>query len=631
MQLICGIWRLDGTDVVPAQLQAMIDAMRPAGKPVAFDIALAGPAGMAVIAIGPNPDTPPPPPIVLRTRGDGLLAADVRLYDGSDRAAQPGILMARIQTTDDAQLANLHGDFAYAHWHNGQILTMGRDRFGARPLQYTVRAGAYAAFASLPAALLRTGLASRALDEASIASFPVNEQSLPGRTYFRDIGSVRAAHLATVDAGGNIDQRRYWRLPLESALPIDTDPAQAAAEIRRLLDQAVRRRLPQTGPAAAHMSGGLDSTPIAVLAARALQADNRTCLAYSYQESKVSGDVVVVDEAPFVEAAAAAPNLRLTPIIAGSDFSVIDQGLDPDTMLPLATDDAEETVLRDAASHGAGIILSGWGGDQIVTSWGTGHCHELLRAGRWRAVWRELASQQARTGSPRWRQLASMLLHTMMPARLVPYYHRIRSGQPWVKRLRFTTAEKRVLAAFEARPRHPDSRANRRSEMEAWWIPYRLEMFAQQGARHGIAYAYPMLDHDLIAYAMRLPGCLYRRDGVPRRLIRDAIEGIVPESVRWREEKYAAFPLEALRIANERDTILTRLQALAAQPLVNTYLDMDALQAELRAWPTADEIRTYITTEAAAGRQASFNIAHWGALRLAYFLKTQHDLDAQQV
>jgi asparagine synthase (glutamine-hydrolysing) len=626
-RLICGLWRLDGNSVDLERFDAMLKALCPAGRPWAHNQIIDGGMALAAVEIGTPVSPPVAPPLATSTRG--FLAADVRLYGGVNSVSDEQQLAERLEQVGPLGLSDCHGDFAFAHWDRvDHRLTLGRDHFGVRPLQFTIRRGEYVAFASLPSAMLRTQLASRALDETVIASFPVNGQPLPGRTFFRDLQCVRAAHVVVIDDSGNANSRRYWRLALEPALPLDTDPMQSAFDVRSLLEQAVRRRLPLAGPAASHMSGGLDSTPIAILAARALHAEGRLCLAYAFQEARMDARTVIVDEAPYVaEAAMDEPNLQLRTIGSPGNFSLLSKGVDPDTMLPMAPDEPEEAVLADAAANGATIILSGWGGDQVVTSFGGGVESEMFWAGRWRDLGRELESRARRTGRSRWREFASQVVWRQLPARLRAYVRRQRGQDSWLDWARFVAPGKRPLVVAESRPQFPGSRENRRAELEAWWIPYRLEMFAQQGARHGITYAYPMLDLDLIRYAMRLPGTLFRREGVPRRLIRDAIEGIVPESVRWRQEKLAPYPAEALRIAEERKSMIEAFRELGKLPLVREYIDTEAVVMYLGRGRSAEQIRVQMADDASRGNQfTSDEEDHEFAMLLAFFLKAQDDL-----
>ena len=127
-------------------------------------------------ASGPQPPALIEPALIepaLIEDGDVLLAADITVHDrarlrlpdqGMDRS--DGAFLRVVLAGRGAEaLGDLHGDFAFADWRDG-CLTLGRDHFGARPLVYAEAPGRYLAFASSPTALLRTGLAGTALDEA---------------------------------------------------------------------------------------------------------------------------------------------------------------------------------------------------------------------------------------------------------------------------------------------------------------------------------------------------------------------------------------------------------------------------------------------------------------------------------
>jgi hypothetical protein len=70
-----------------------------------------------------------------------------------------------------------------------------------------------------------------------------------------------------------------------------------------------------------------------------------------------------------------------------------------------------------------------------------------------------------------------------------------------------------------------------------------LEIDEKLHAGCGIETATPFLDREVIAFVMSVPGEILTCDGVPRRLLRDALRGIVPEAIlqrRWRDESSAS-------------------------------------------------------------------------------------------
>jgi len=380
-----------------------------------------------------------------------------------------------------------------------------------------------------------------------------------------------------------------------------------------------------SGPGASHMSGGLGSTAVAVLAARALREQGRSCLAYSYQEARPSV-VPVLDERPYVdEASRGEENIIVKPIPSPGSLLLQAQGIDPDIMWPLSSEAPERVVLRDAASNGASIILSGWGGDQIVTSSARSVEFELFRTGHWLRLLSALKHRSRSSGRPIWREFATRVGKGLLPSDL----------NAWIQQQRevtkpqespadaFIASSKRNQIYARTPAQFFDDYLRRQATLEDGWISHGAERLAQLGSQYGVAYAFPMLDLDLIQYAARLPSTLFRREGIPRRLIRDALAGVVPESVRWRVEKLAAHPLEPLRISESKHWIASDLRDLSKNELVREYLDVDRIAQHLESFEPAD-VLACITRDGQQGRQALIEqLYHHRATALAYFLKAQ--------
>jgi hypothetical protein len=171
----------------------------------------------------------------------------------------------------------------------------------------------------------------------------------------------------------------------------------------------------------------------------------------------------------------------------------------------------------------------------------------------------------------------------------------------------------------------PDSRRNKRGYAESWWMQKRLEGHAQKGARHGLAYVFPMLDLDLIAHAMRVPGIFYAQTPGDRSMIRAATEGILPDAVRRRVDKLMPYPLESLRLAEDRPMMLERLAELAASPLVREFVDMDALRHRLDELPRPEEARAETIAAAERGEQPVLDDGGYESALLLAMILAEHE------
>lgn len=163
--------------------------------------------------------------------------------------------------------ARLNGIFAFAVWDERiQRLVLGRDRMGVKPLYYAQYPGGLL-FASVPKGIIANPLFEPRLDLAAIPVLLQPRLAMPGETPVAGLREIPPAHVVEYSRE-RLVSRRYWRLesmPHHDALPDTVD------RIRELLDDAVRRQLPPAGACGAMLSGGVDSTSVASLAARALR------------------------------------------------------------------------------------------------------------------------------------------------------------------------------------------------------------------------------------------------------------------------------------------------------------------------------------------------------------------------
>ncbi len=593
-QLICGLLRLDRAPQDQALIRRMAAAMIAPGLRHEIRIASRGPVAMAAIRLAPRGAGPPAPPALIED-DDALLAADISIYDrarldlsGERRGrSDEAFLLAALAERGAEALGDLNGDFAFAAWRDG-CLTLARDHFGTRPLVYTEAQGRYFAFASSPAALLRTGLASTALDEAVVASWMLKPTPPPGRTIYRDIRLVDAAHLVECRDGA-ATTLRYWRLDTRRRLPFDSDPRELAEETARLLTQAVERRLPAEGPGAAHLSGGLDSSPLAVLGARALSRSGRAFFGYTFREPEQGPGLPGEGDAPMADLVAAAePKITQVPVISPSLLATYAEGIEPETLLPLSNREPEEQILRHASGQGAGVILSGWGGDQIVSFQGRGAQVELLRAGRIVRLWRYLRAEAQGTGTGLSRLFLSTVVMQGLPQRFREALRRLAGREtPFLagmaSRSRLVAPHRRNSLLVENWADDGNSQEIRRGSAEAWYIQTRLEAFARQGARHGVAYAYPLLDLDLVEFSIQVPGIFLRNGGRRRVLFRDALAGILPDAVRRSPVKLLPFPGEDQRNAAERESLLALLQQWGNNARIRDFLDLEFMADMIRS------------------------------------------------
>ncbi|MFZ5746782.1 MAG: asparagine synthase-related protein [Pseudomonadota bacterium] len=597
MRLICGFLNLNGSPASAARLDRMIAAMTPPGQSPRVLRHVDGSVAMAMLAFGETvPDAMP-------VGEDGIvLAADIRLDApaalaealGRPRSAAPdALLLAALARRDATQgLGDVLGDFAVAAWNpRDRTLLCARDAMGVRPLFVHETEGQLVIFASRPSGIHASGLVARRIDDRYFFSHLVGVAPGPERSLFEDIRRLPPGGWArfSATAAPRRANGSHWRLDRRLTGGRRITPEEAAEEMAALVRQAVRARLSATGPVAAHLSGGLDSASIAVLAHRALQPQGQSLLAYSFLHMPI-GTYDPPGERPHVEAVLRQEqDMRWRPV----DMGPLDQSLllemDRDQLLPVDAGIPNMRACADAAALGATMLLSGWGGDEGATYNGRGLMAEAALRGRWRWLLREARAMAKAQGMSLDTVLGSEVLQYLVPPGLVDASRRMR-GKPVRQALsdsarllvhpdmaHFAPPAERLLRADAAR--------NRYRLLTSPILAQRTEEWALQNAHHGMAAAFPLLDRRVVEFSLSMPSELFLRDGWRRRLYRDAMAGVLPDEVRLNPIKTTPFPELSLRMTAQRDDLLDRVRAWRDIPGVAGRFDLDALDAMLRSFP----------------------------------------------
>ena len=177
-----------------------------------------------------------------RFRGTGDSEVIPRLYD------QHGL----------AFLSRLNGMFAIALWDSElERLLLARDRFGIKPLYYSLHGGSLW-FASEVKCILAAGGSARAIDPLGVDQLLTFEYTASPTTLFEDVRKLPPGGWLTL-SGGKLHQGRFWSLPTVDPSPA-RDMAELTAQVRQTLLAAVRRQLASDVPLGAFLSGGIDSS-----------------------------------------------------------------------------------------------------------------------------------------------------------------------------------------------------------------------------------------------------------------------------------------------------------------------------------------------------------------------------------
>jgi asparagine synthase (glutamine-hydrolysing) len=169
-------------------------------------------------------------------------------------------------------LDKFDAEFAFAIWNSKtQELFIARDRTGVKPLYYYVDNHRSIVFASEPKALLEYSSYKRAIDLESVADFFLGNCTFAAgtpalnRSFFKNIFSLEPGHYLLYKKG-KISLKQYWDLPIDDKKIKQKNTRYYVEKMRKLIEQSVAARVPDEVKMGTALSGGLDSSIIAVVA-----------------------------------------------------------------------------------------------------------------------------------------------------------------------------------------------------------------------------------------------------------------------------------------------------------------------------------------------------------------------------
>lgn len=454
--------------------------------------------------------------------------------------ADTEVIVHAYEEWGDAAPERFNGIFAFALWdRRRRRALLARDRLGVKPLYHAAvgPGGTGLAFASEAKALLGSGLVLPRLDEDALDVHLALRYVPAPRTLFVGIEKVPPGHTATWEAG-RLTVRPYWRL--EPREDLDPTEAEAAEELRGRLDAAVRGQMMSDVPLGVFLSGGVDSSVVAALAARA-RTEPVSTFNIDFVEAGYS-------EAHFARSAAEAVGTRHheTRLDRAAYLGWLDDlvwHLDE----PLA--DAAATPLRFVAAHARAnrhvVLLSGEGADEILGGYSYGRFPLYRRlAGALRALPTRMLLRLGYLGRDELRRLVVVREIAEVHSQTLPFVEEER------RRLRprgDSGAAARLLGAVDAALPPGVSGLGRILAMDtATWLPEDLLLKADKMTMAvGVELRVPFLDHTIVEWAFRLPPRLKHAGGVGKRILKRAARGVVPDSILDRPKQ--GFPVPVSR------------------------------------------------------------------------------------
>jgi asparagine synthase (glutamine-hydrolysing) len=480
------------------------------------------------------------------------------IYNYRDLRAELQTKGHRFSTTSDTEVLvhlyeehrercvdRLRGMFAFAIWDRPrQALFLARDRLGIKPLYYAETPQGFV-FASELKAIVRHHAISRRVSPAGLAAYLQYGYVPEPLSILEGVRRLPPGHTLTVKDGQVGSPRRYWESTslFRNAIGLSRDDEAGAAEaLWAHLESAVRSHLVSDVPVGAFLSGGVDSSAVVTIMARAAGVPVKT-FSIGFREAGY-------DELPYARRVAEwlgteHHELRVEP----QDLGVLEEVLAA-VDEPFADASAVPTYLvsRLARRH-VKVVLSGDGGDELFAGYDRyvvdhrrRHLGLLGDAGLGGVL--RVLSAALPNGAP-----GKNYLYNLSLPRLERYLDAIslfpaRAMEDLLEPAAIRPSESPFATALAAgRGLDPLSRLQD-LDLNSYLPGDILTKVDRMTMANSLEARVPLLDHPLVEFACRLPASLRLRSGQTKYLLKRALRGRVPEEVLTRPKQGFGVPLE---------------------------------------------------------------------------------------
>lgn len=474
--------------------------------------------------------------------GSLVLVADARIDNRDELAHELDIEKSGSVATDaelillafskwkDRCIDHLIGDYSFSIYNKiTRELFFARDHLGFRPLYY-LQTGNTFAFCSIIQPLLELDLVSREPDSESFDYSLLFDAIPKNRTYYKHIFRFVGGTLSWL-RNNRLTSSRYWK-PEQRELRKNIDFNDAADEFLEIFEKAVRARLRSSYPVSFELSGGLDSSSVALIANKLRPEQDLLPLSLRFgtmqcDEGQYINEVLKKLNRPAIEVRADELDYSNTYTLRWFYQDRLDWPADlffiPHLVLAATASDA-----------GTRVLLTGQGGDEVMqgSRW---VYHDYLQKLNLARLFEELSHSSSKKYD-----LLQYIIKPQLPATLINVARLLKNVR-YNKDMKRALGIKREMAdnlkfdddGYCCKAAWDTVRMLNNPEAALWRDsnPYNLYSKLNIEVRH------PFFDVRLIDLRLSLPASYFYRNGEFKYLLRKAMKNILPEKILNRQDK----------------------------------------------------------------------------------------------
>ncbi|CAB4710124.1 MAG: asparagine synthase (glutamine-hydrolyzing) [Actinobacteria bacterium] len=502
-------------------------------------------------------------------------------------------------------IQKLSGMFAIAIWDSrDKSLTVIRDRMGKKPLWYAHQSDGTFIFGSEVKAIKAAGVSTTLRKEAISEVMQFGYVNAP-RSAYNEINQLPPASYG-IWREGKLGIKKYWSPDFETVNEISYEDA--LTETKKLIRDAVERRLISERPIGSFLSGGFDSTVVTAYMTQLVPGKVKTF--------SIGFDDPRYDESAYARAVAKHLGTehieeKLTPdpaLLLQQLSSTLDQPFADSSIIPTF-------MLSKFARQEVVVALGGDGGDEVFGGYDRYLAAPVMQ--QWNSLLKVAAPLSAgltSAGVINNRKIKRILSQVQSHPTLAARYLSILSlGQaPELKQLighdfHSMAASAEFISHFGLAGARDDLSRMIRSDFQ-WYLPGDLLVKADLATMaNSLEVRAPLLDHDVVEWATRLPSEYKIKGRETKHILKDIARSLVPSELIDRPKMGFAIP--------RADWLRTGLRTMTYDLLTDTT-------AQGRGWFIPSEVEK-ILADHKSGQDRDSLI--WPMLMLELWARTWLD------
>ncbi|RPA66623.1 hypothetical protein EF405_20265 [Cyclobacteriaceae bacterium YHN15] len=490
----------------------------------------------------------------------------LEFFPDKDFKFDPELIASLYNKLGISFLEKLNGDFSVviSDKHLGKSFLI-RDHLGVKPLAYAVMDGRLY-FSSDYIDLGKVLFKGQNPDRDFILQF-VRDISFIDyeKTAVKRVKKVLPGHYVMAEEN-SIQQKPYW-FPENIQSNKKLTAQEAIKNMKELVADAVKIRSSTKFRAAAHVSGGLDSGLVAILARKQYE-EQETFVGFSWSPPSESADESFPDERALVEQVVNQARMQ-------GDYLALDP-LDNWNSLSnwkyYGYFFQEEQVLKRCQEKGINLLFSGWGGDEFVSINDRGLHYDLFFGLNWGKLLQKKPLSQPKAF------IHMLVFQVVFPFVGVPAIDK--QHDRWFLGYFKKPFDRRTYDALFFKK--GSRRSTHLNLLYNYHIPWRMESEFILGNQYGVEYRYPLLDRRIVEFMLEIPSKVLAAFPYSRPLIREISKGVLPEQVRMHTSKLDAARLDHFYgfLKKAMPFFLNELEAIRNNPDLG-FLDFGKIEEDI--------------------------------------------------